>query len=464
MGASLATVGLAPIPIQVAHADSMTQVPCAVQALVNAIGHTSSGDVLSLAQGCVYVLTNPIQDANLGPNGLPVITQKLTINGNGATITRAQSAPSFRIFAVKGDLTLNDVTLTNGAAAGDNVMDNFRPGEGGAVLNLGILRVNRSTLSHNQAKFFGGGIGNGDGAKTATSVGGDVALNDSVISDSTAGADGGAIGNGIKGTVRLIGCAISGNKGDPSLAGSTFGGVAAGGGIASQGTVFVTRCLIVGNTANNGGGIINAGKMFVIDSLLSGNSVTPSSMDSGFGGGLLNLNDATVTLAHTDVTGNRAINGGGGIVNTVVNGVVGTAMLTDSDVTGNSTTMVGGGILNGGNMNLTHSNVTGNDATGDGGGIYNFTEPKSGARPLANLTLTHSDVTNNNAGQGHQGGGIFNQTDNKVRVKQTTVVFNTPDDCTGVDPSACSSMSSAVSTSSDISLIRKPREDRYVGF
>jgi len=244
--------------------------------------------------------------------------------------------------------------------------------------------------------------------------------------------------------MNLTGCIISSNTASIE-----------GGGIANQGTAILNKCTISGNSASLGGGIVNGGQMLLTDSLVSGNNAPGNTMDptnTGLGGGLLNIASATVTLNHTDVTGNSATNGGGGIVNASFQGQVGSATVINSNVSSNSTTGVnpgvgfpgiGAGILNGGNMSLTHSNVTGNSATADGGGIYNANEPFFGAA-LADLTLTHSDVTSNNAGQGHHGGGIFNQAGNKIRLNQTTVVFNRPDDCSGV---SCPIVTNAVAAS-----------------
>ena len=63
-----------------------------------------------------------------GPDGLPAISSTLTINGNGATLQRASSAPNFRLFYVSGgfdglpagSLTLNNLTLKGGVAQGGN--------------------------------------------------------------------------------------------------------------------------------------------------------------------------------------------------------------------------------------------------------------------------------------------------------------------------------------------------------
>jgi hypothetical protein len=424
---------------------STTEVECQVDrphGLLDAIISSNSGDVLSLAQGCIYILTSPVppQDT-FGDNGLPAIAKTLTIKGNGATITRT-STQKFRIFRVAqgGDLTISDLTVDNGDTSGTDV----RAGRGGGILNLAALKVTNSTLSRNHASVGGGGIGNGIPADAGAPIPGKLTLSDSVFFDNDGGL-GGAIASGTGSTINLTGCTISHNT-------ATFGG----GGVANAGTAILNKCTISGNSGSLGGGIDNGGQMFLTDSVVSGNNAPGDTTDptnTGLGGGLLNVALATVTLNHTDVTGNSATNGGGGILNASSPGQVGTATVVDSNVSSNSTTGVnagvggfpgiGAGILNGGIMSLTHSNVTGNNATADGGGIYNANEPLSGAA-LADLTLTHSDVTNNNAGQGHHGGGIFNQGNNKIRLNQSTVVFNTPDDCSGV---SCPIVMSAMSTS-----------------
>jgi hypothetical protein len=471
--ASLATVGLGSVPIQVAHADQI-YVDCKanklIDAISSAISSAASGDFLSLTPGCIYTLTGVNNsDPNLGDNGLPVINITLTIKGNGATIARQQSTPTvpkFRIFQVApgGDLTLSDLTVDNGDAdsGSDTSANRFRKGRGGGVYNLGALKVINSTFSRNHASSGGGAIGNGDSTDFSdTPAAGDLTLSDGVLVDNK-GDIGGAIASGLTSTMNLTGstishntgvsqgggvatqgkailnkCTISGNKhtgaanviggggivngGPLFLADSLVTGNTAtqGGGIVNGGQLFLTHSPVTSNSANDGGGIVNGGQLFLTHSPVTGNSATgPVSAQSGFGGGILNAGSATAT--HSDIAGNSASNDGGGIENTP-NAI---ATLTNSDVSGNSTTKDGGGIANGGHMTLTQSNVTGNNAGQNGGGIAN----KGGAT----LTLTHSDVTDNKAGQEQHGGGIFNQTGNTVTLNQSTVDGNTPDDCSGV--------------------------------
>src|SRR4051794_7953859 len=78
-----------------AHA-ATTRVPCEAPALIAAIAATNAtpeADTLTLAPGCVYTLSAP----NTATDGLPLITGDVTLDGRGATIRRAASAPAFRI-------------------------------------------------------------------------------------------------------------------------------------------------------------------------------------------------------------------------------------------------------------------------------------------------------------------------------------------------------------------------------
>src|SRR5689334_10509705 len=87
------------------------------------------------------------------PVGLPPITSRITIEGNGATIARQGNAPAFGLIFVKGnssspgvpptpgDLTLRSVTLTGGTAFG-------------GLSNNGTLSIENSIITGNT----GGGV------------------------------------------------------------------------------------------------------------------------------------------------------------------------------------------------------------------------------------------------------------------------------------------------------------------
>jgi hypothetical protein len=103
-----------------------------------------------LASGTMYTL-GAVDNYWFGPDGLPPISATVTIEGNGATIVRssAAGAPAFRFFYVSGglsgppagNLTLEDVALSNGPAQGGNSSDESSPMNGtGGGTTAGRLR------------------------------------------------------------------------------------------------------------------------------------------------------------------------------------------------------------------------------------------------------------------------------------------------------------------------------------
>lgn len=306
---------------------NVTVPTCNATDLVEAINgvNLTGGGTINLRSGCGFTLTAPDNDGN----GLPEITTPIVINGNGATIRRARTAPGFRIFEIgppKGQLTLNDLTLSNAHAIGN--------GRGGAVwLNGGgALRLADSTVVGNTADSVGGGIANDGGTVTVTN---------STVKNNTANDD-----------------------------------LVQGGGIFSSGVLTLTDSTVSGNQATGvvgqGGGIYNAGgKLELTNTPVSFNTATTSHSDPDFalGGGIVNAyagGPATATLTSSPVSGNTAqgIGGnkgaGGGIVN-----ASSTLTLRNTRVTANSAfpppNSFGGGIWNiDGTVTLVLSSITGN--------------------------------------------------------------------------------------------------------
>ena len=185
---------------------AVSDVPCDSAALVQAVAAanaTAESDTLSLTPNCVYTLTTAV-DGTYG-SGLPMIKGTLTVNGNNATIARAQDAPQFRIFMNDGDLTLNSVTLTGGHAPdADSFSGDGRAGEnGGAIHSWGPLAVTDSVITGNVAGAgspgadgtggWGGAGGSGGGIDATSGI--ILQITGSVITGN-ATADGGAGGAG----------------------------------------------------------------------------------------------------------------------------------------------------------------------------------------------------------------------------------------------------------------------------
>ncbi|WP_192909578.1 hypothetical protein [Gandjariella thermophila] len=250
--AAAVTIGLAAVP---GVASAQTPVPCSADDLVSAItaaNASPTGDTLSLAPNCVYVL-----DDSSGP--LPTVTAPISIFGNNATVTRSPSASAFRIFDVdtSGTLTLNHLTVSHGDATGDF---------GGGIRNFGTLTVVNSTVTRNTADFSGG-IGTASGATTTVLF--------STVAANSAGIN--------------------------------------GGGIASDGSLTVRHSVVSNNTAGEkGGGIASDGTLEISDSTVANNT---ASGPTGVGGGVATTGGGTTTLTNTVVRDNSATNAPGGLDN-----------------------------------------------------------------------------------------------------------------------------------------------------
>jgi len=222
----------------------------------------NGADTLNLAAKAIYTLKAK-NNINEGPNGLPLVTSVITVNGNDATIKRFNAAgtESFRLLRiVNGNLTLNNLRLSGGKVTGDNDY-------GGGVSNNGTLTLNNSSVSGNSASSVGSGILNG--------YAGILTLNNSTVSGNSGGG-GGAITD-FGGTTTLSNSTVSGNS-------------------------------AVGDNGGTGG-IINLGNMKLINSTVSGNS-SLSATSYGTGGiqnsGIMSLLHSTVSnnsIAHGNVTG-----------------------------------------------------------------------------------------------------------------------------------------------------------------
>jgi hypothetical protein len=310
-----------------------------------------------------FTLTAPYDTYYGDPTGLPLITSKITIEGNGAKITRKKSAPSFRLMAVgsTGDLELEKVTLSGGG---------ITYGGGGAVYNYGELTVTDSTITGNNA-FYGGGIYN-HGSLTVTN---------STISKNTVksilyngyyyGGFAGGIANHTTGTFTVTNSTLTGNKAIYSGAIANYGG-----------TMEINGSTVSKNTALYAGGIGNYGSGTIANSTISGNKA----------------NAKTIKVKYAGYTYTYIIGGvGGGVLN-----FVGNLSITNSTISGNKATGKsvkikgygtnfyggrGGGVYNSGNLNLYGGTVTGNSAKFYGGGIF----------AAGTLNVNNSNVSGNNA-------------------------------------------------------------------
>ena len=162
-----------------------------------------------------------------------------------------------------------------------------------------------------------------------------------------------------------------------------------------------------------------------ISLLLSGVRVT-GGRTSGAGGGIyLDHADAEFSLRNSVISGNEAsyiFVSGGGIANYHA-----TVTISHSEISGNSTLGNGGGISNqSGNLTITNSTIARNSAGENGGGIY---QDASGVTTLdATVTVTGNEA--NVIGGGTSGGGVY-RAGGTVNINGAAVTGNEPDQYAG---------------------------------
>lgn len=373
-----------------AHADEKKFVRCGDTAgLIDAIedANANNGGTIKLAEDCTYRIRsayNQRPPGQNGPNGLPIITSRIEIEGEGSTITRSSTSP-FRIFEVaeNGNLTLEETTISNGYAQGSS----SGAGDGGAIfVEGGVLTLKESCVTRNAADSDGGAIQNEKGKVTLRE--------DSTVSHNKSADDGGGINNPKDSVLRLDEASITDNE-----AKST--------------------------SSADGGGINNGGALYVDKSYFADNRAlgSPATGD----GGAINNNGGSAEIEHTIFHDNFASTDGGAINN----GEETPLEVEESTFADNRAGSRGGAVNNEGTAKVEETSVSLNKA-GFGGGFYNENAVCDGHPCPAHLTLEKSKVVNNTATAPAGGGGIKNENGAVVTLRNTKVANNKPNNCTGV--------------------------------
>lgn len=164
-----------------------------------------------------------------------------------------------------------------------------------------------------------------------------------------------------------------------------------------------------------GAGINNAGNLTINDSLITSNDF--GQLQGGGGGGGIAISQGTLTINHSNISGNRASGFAG------INVSQGKVDITDSSIIGNQSQGSGGGMgINNGTVTITNSTISANSGGspgGEGGGINNG----------GNLTLIGSTVDNNTGVA--QGGGIANVGTGTINVVNSSIIDNTAEQGNG---------------------------------
>ncbi len=185
-----------------------------------------------------------------------------------------------------------------------------------------------------------------------------------------------------------------------TLADGSAGAGGNGGAVFNTESLTLNQCRILGSTAENGGGILNMGVLTLRDSMGSGNTAADAGgFVAGLAGGGLHISGCTITQ--------NAARRGGGVMN------LGTAVLVNTTLSGNRAVENGGGFAQGAVQSavMVNCTVTGNvadhtaAARGDGGGVHVL----GGAAPV-NLrnTLIVGNVDRSGSGSVHPDvSGVF---------------------------------------------------------
>jgi hypothetical protein len=322
----------------------------------------------------------------------------VTIEGVGAGASLDGRRTGSILLLDDADVTLSNLTLTNGQGSGPDEPGDPSGENGGAVSMVdSTLTVDRCWIVANGAHDQGGGIHAAESEVTVV---------DSTVSDNTSGEGGGGID--------------ADDDVDLTITRSTFTGNATGphgGGVELfDGTLTVTDSTISGNRLTDtvdfrsGGGIwTGLSVVSLTRSTVRGNSSPEFGGGIGFSGGP----GSSLTLVDSTVSGNRASLGGGGIQNDAYYGDA-PLVVEHSTIAGN-TAAEGGGIDDYGlhgftaSVSLSASTVAANRArNGLGGGINSFVDPSGGATTISVTSTTIGSRPNQLSGgnQAAWGAGI----------------------------------------------------------
>ena len=427
--------------------------------LKTAIQTAEAGDTIVI-DGTIQATGTP------GNNGEIPINRSITIRGkNGNRDTDVLDANkgvlgsnAHRIFKVTGSstkLTLENITLKNGKAAGGG--DN---GMGGGIFCKSIkeLTVKGCAIADCGADIEGGGICvaasggvNTEAVITGTSISGNTAglrgggiafdpsnvtlhitgvldsvtvENNSLTSTATdpnfnnGGAGiyfGGGYNDSSKYTVK--GCTISGNNAGGYNGGGAYIKTNTSGSV--NGTLTLTDdARISGNTAKNGGGIaVHSAKLMIeADCKIGGDNASQGNTAKTSGGGIYigKKGECTikenVAIRYNMVTSGSPTRGGGGIyvgdpnsnaeadMGTLIVKGIDTKPVVISNCVVNGNYGSGGGIYNKGKVTLEYAQLNNNKApdNGQGGGIY--INQHAGACMLDNTKITECEATSTGGG------------------------------------------------------------------
>jgi hypothetical protein len=330
----------------------------------------------SLASRIIDLSNTGALDPTYGPSAFLIsnTTTPILIDGGAAGITiDRNSATGFRLFAVGpgANLTLQDVTLSNGLAKGGaGGAGQKNSGGGGGAAGLGgavfdatgaTLTLLASTLSGNTAQGGNGAASSTGGAQLNGGGGGGLDSDGSLQTPGGPNAPGGYGGGGaggVTGAGRMAGFGGGGGGGISNYPIGYTGGLGGFGG-GGGGAGGCGGYAFFGNTEPGGNGGFAGGKGGKSNVYGGGGGG-----GAGLGGAIFNNQGATLTVCNSTLYNNQATGGTGGI---------------SSGFSGAGGWGLGGAIFNrDGTVTITSSTLAGNSVSGsgtnNGGALFNLAD------------------------------------------------------------------------------------------
>ena len=343
------------------------------------------GDVIDLS-----ALTCSAITLQSGAIGVPA---SVSIKGPGQTELTIDGGGTDRVFLSKYDMTISDITISNGRADGD----------GGCVDVIGSdLILTRTRITGCHAGHVDATLSRGGGVY----VGGNLLMEASTISASGTTANYYAYGGGIY----VTGFAAIYQSTIDSNTATTTSHSARGGGLVAKTSAYIADSRFRQNVANStdgtayGGGLYALGIAGISRSTVSGNSVH-SEADFSYGGGVHASGNVTLTavsLVSNSSSSNCVdcyILGGGA-------SAFGEIVANDSAITMNHVIL--GAVSNG---------------RAAGGGLATAANGTDGRISLFNTTVSGNTAIGGDNGSGH-GGGLAMTGGISFVAMNSTVAFN----------------------------------------
>jgi hypothetical protein len=326
--------------------------------LRQALADANDGDTINFAVTGAIGLTS----------GELLVDKNVTISGPGSENLAVDANATYRVIHIAPGkvVTISDLTITNGYAGSQPLLDGAGIYNDHATLSLGNCAINNNFAARN-----GGGVHNAGAA-----------------------------------TMTLDGCVIDGN-----ITGNDGGGVCndGTGGAAIMG---ITNSTVSNNSAYHGAGICNDGRLKGATLLQISNTTLSNNSAGDDAGAILNIADTkgTATLNNCTISGNSAQTYGGGINNvaglTISNSTFSgnSANFGGSIASGGATVSIGDTVLKAGTAGGNIFNDSGtvislgyNVSSDDGGGYFNGPGDQINTNPLlgplqdnGGSTLTHA--------------------------------------------------------------------------